>query len=313
MNFKRVHVIVNPASGKDQPILHALNTVFHAAGIDWDIYVTKSGGDARRLAKEAVQAGADAVAVYGGDGTVAEVAAGLFDSELPLVVLPGGTTNATGRLMGIPVEVAEAAKLISDPNAHVSVRDMLQVGDSYCFGTVAMGIPGEVAVMADREAKDRFGNLAYVMSAIKATVRAPHSRYTITLDGKKLHSRGIICVITNQSAGLMHLRPTVDPTDGLVDVMVFGDEMLATVARAAGNVLLRDENIVPMKHWQAREVTVVSEPGQAVQADGEVLPAGRVTVRIVPRAVRFVVPGDSETTGRAQAAASTTGPTAAGK
>ena len=34
MNFKRVHVIVNPASGKDEPILKTLNNVFHAAGID---------------------------------------------------------------------------------------------------------------------------------------------------------------------------------------------------------------------------------------------------------------------------------------
>ncbi len=113
MNFKRVHVIVNPASGKDQPILHTLNSVFHAAGIDWDIYVTKAGGDAQRLAAEAVHAGADAVAVYGGDGTVAEVAAGLFHSEMPLVVLPGGTTNATGHSLGIPVDLAEAAALLS--------------------------------------------------------------------------------------------------------------------------------------------------------------------------------------------------------
>ena len=103
MHFKRIHIIANPASGRDQPILHTLNGVLHPAGIDWDIYVTKAGGDARRLAAEAVRAGADAVAVYGGDGTVAEVAAGLFNSEMPLVVLPGGTTNATGRLMGIPV------------------------------------------------------------------------------------------------------------------------------------------------------------------------------------------------------------------
>ncbi len=97
MSFKRVHVIVNPASGRDQPILHVLNSVFHPANVDWDIYVTKAAGDARRLAAEAVQAGADAVAVYGGDGTVAEVAAGLLGSEMPLAILPGGTTNATSR------------------------------------------------------------------------------------------------------------------------------------------------------------------------------------------------------------------------
>jgi YegS/Rv2252/BmrU family lipid kinase len=293
MGFKRVHVIVNPASGKDQPILHALNSVFHAAGTDWDIYVTKAGGDAWRLATEAVQAGADAVAVYGGDGTVAEVAAGLLGSEMPLVVLPGGTTNATGRSLGIPVELAEAAQLLSSPNAHVRVMDMLQLAHGYCFGVVAMGIPGDVAVMADREAKDRLGNLAYVVSAIKATGRAPNSNYTITLDGQEIRTHGVICVIANQSAGLMHLEPRVDGADGLLDVAVFRDESLSTVAKAAGNVLLRDENLVPAAHWQGREVTVVSQPAQAIQADGEVLPAGCVTVRIIPGAVRFVVPGDN--------------------
>jgi len=66
-----------------------------------------------------------------------------------------------------------------------------------------------------------------------------------------------------------------------------------SVAKAAGNVLLRDENLVPAAHWQGREVTVVSQPAQAIQADGEVLPAGCVTVRIIPGAVRFVVPGDN--------------------
>jgi diacylglycerol kinase family enzyme len=49
---------------------------------------------------------------------------------------------------------------------------------------------------------------------------------------------------------------------------------------------------MPVEHWQGREVTVVSQPAQSIQADGEVLPAGSVTVRILPGAVRFVVPGD---------------------
>ena len=292
MSFKRVHVIVNPASGKDQPILKALNSVFHAASIDWDIYVTKAGGDPRRLASEAVQAGADAVAVYGGDGTVAEVAAGLLGSEMPLAVLPGGTTNATARSLGIPVELAEAAKLFASPDASVRVMDMLQVGESYFFGVVAMGIPGEVAVNADREAKDRLGNLAYALSAIKATVRTPNSKYKITLDGKEFRSHGVICLILNQTAGLMHIKPSVDGADGLLDVAIFRDQSLLTVAKAAGNVVLRNENVVPVEHWQGREVTVVSKPAQAIQADGEVLPAGSVTVRVLPDAVRFVVPGD---------------------
>jgi len=292
LNFKRIHIIVNPASGKDRPILHALNSVLHPAGIDWDIYVTKAAGDAQRLAAEAVQAGADAVAVYGGDGTVAAVAAGLFNSQMPLVLLPGGTTNATARSLGVPVEMPQAAKLLADPDARVRVMDMMQVGDTYFFGVIAMGIPGEVAVTADREAKDRLGNIAYALSAVKAAVHAPNSEYTIMLDGQEIHSHGVISLIVNQSWGLLHIKPPVDGADGLLDVAVFHDESLRTVGQIIGNRRLRRADIMPAEHWQGREVTLVSQPAQAIQADGEVLPAGRVTVRVLPGAVRFVVPGD---------------------
>jgi diacylglycerol kinase family enzyme len=232
------------------------------------------------------------VAVYGGDGTVAAVAAGLMGSVMPLVVLPGGTTNATSRAMGIPNELAEAAKLLASPEAQVREMDMLQVGESYYFGVVAMGIPGEVAAMADRDSKNRLGNLAYALSAVRATLFAPSSNYTITLDGQYIHTYGVMCVIINQGVGLMPMQPPVDGADGLLDVTVFRDESVGTVTKTVANVLLRNENLVPVEHWQGREVTVVSHPAQAVQADGEVLPEGTVTVRVQPQAVRFVVPGD---------------------
>src|SRR5436305_1699664 len=68
--FKCIHVIVNPVAGQKRPILGTLNRVFHPAGIDWEVKVTKQAGDARRYAQEAAAEGADAVAVNGGDGTV---------------------------------------------------------------------------------------------------------------------------------------------------------------------------------------------------------------------------------------------------
>ena len=75
--------------------------------------------------------------------------------------------------------------------------------------------------------------------------------------------------------------------------MLKASNVMGTVAKAAGNVILRNENLMPIEHWQGREVTVVSQPAQSIQADGEVLPAGSVTVRVLPSAVRFVVPGSA--------------------
>ena len=54
VKLNRVHVIINPASGQDRPMLNVLNTVFRGAGIDWDVFITKDAGDAERLAREAI-------------------------------------------------------------------------------------------------------------------------------------------------------------------------------------------------------------------------------------------------------------------
>ena len=79
--------------------------------------------------------------------------------NLPLEVSlhAGGSVaqaNLPVRFMDLPqthqlaIELAEAAKLLADPVAQVRVMDMLQVGEQYFFGVVAMVIPGEVAVNA---------------------------------------------------------------------------------------------------------------------------------------------------------------------
>src|SRR4051794_21083613 len=84
--FGRVHIIINPASGQDRPVLAILNDVFHPSGIDWDVSVTKEAGDGRRYALEALDAGVDAIGVYGGDGTVNEVASALVGTQTPLAI-----------------------------------------------------------------------------------------------------------------------------------------------------------------------------------------------------------------------------------
>ena len=72
--YRRVHVVINPASGKDEPILNVLNDVFREHGVDWDISLTHKYGDATAQARAAMADGADLVAGYGGDGTQHEIA-----------------------------------------------------------------------------------------------------------------------------------------------------------------------------------------------------------------------------------------------
>jgi len=54
--YKKIHVVINPASGKNEPIINVLNDVFHQYDdIDWSVSVTKKFGDATEQAREAAE------------------------------------------------------------------------------------------------------------------------------------------------------------------------------------------------------------------------------------------------------------------
>ncbi len=294
--FKRVHVIINPAAGRDRPILKTLNTVFNDMNIDWDAFVTKREGDAERLAREAVEAGVDAVAAYGGDGTVLEVASGLRGSEVPLCILPGGTGNVISIELGIPAELEAAAALLGHDTTEIRALDMGDAG-GHLFFHLGIGIEGEMIKGADRKSKDSSGLFAYIMSALGTLRDVPTAHYKITLDGQHYETEGVNCMITNFGSvgiGGLKLSHAIDITDGLFDVIVVRRADLRTALSAAANAIASGEIADPMLQWQGREVLIEVDPPQTVTRDGELLEIDSIHAKVVPGAIRVIVPGKTD-------------------
>lgn len=290
--FERVHVIINPAAGPDRPILNTLNAVFQPAGIDWDVSITQKAGDATQQAEDAAAAGVDAIAVYGGDGTVMEVASGLVGTDVPLAILPGGTANVMSVELGIPADLAEAAILICR-SANIRAVDMGQVNEHRFLLRAGIGFEAAMIEGADRELKDRVGSLAYALSALRAMRNPQIAHYHLTLDGQDVETEGVTCIIANSgNLGVpgLSLAPTIDVSDGLLDVVIIRKADIASILSVAASVVRLDETAEPLQHWQVQEVSVVAEPPQTVQGDGEVLGRTPVSVAILPQAVRVVVP-----------------------
>jgi diacylglycerol kinase (ATP) len=290
---QQVFVVINPAAGRDQPILNSLNKIFHENGVDWDIAITKDRGDGQRLARAAAQSGVDLVMVYGGDGTVMECASGLVGSQTPLAILPGGTANVMARELGLPLDLVEAATLAINPQSRIRCVDMGQVGEQTFLLRAGIGFEAEMVEGADRELKDRLGMLAYGLSALQTLADPPLARYRLSLDGEEEEYDGLACVVANSGnmgAADIVLSKRTDISDGLLDVFVVTKSDLPSLVSLVASVVSGRPDPPALKQWQVREVTIESEPIQTVQLDGELIGQTPVTMKILPEAVQVIIP-----------------------
>jgi YegS/Rv2252/BmrU family lipid kinase len=292
--FERAFVIVNPASGQNETILNTLNTIFQATGLDWDVAITKKAGDASRLAQEATASGeVDVVAIYGGDGSVMEAAAGLIGSEVPLAILPGGTNNVMSVELGIPSALADAAALIGGAQARIRPVDMGRLNDHLFILRVGIGYEAVINETADREMKDRLGGFAYSLAGLKALKDPPIARYKLTLDGRVEELEGLWVMVANSAslgAPNLNLVHDIDVGDGLLDVIVVRQRDLDSLLSVVTSVADVKKIGKPLPHWQVREVLVETDPIMAVTGDGEIWDPTPLSVSVVPQAVRIVVP-----------------------
>lgn len=288
--YQNVLVIINPASGQDRPMLGIMNRAFHDAGINWDVRITKESGDAQRFAQEAVAAGVDAVGVYGGDGTVMEVAAGLQGSDVPLAIFPGGTANVMSVELGIPNDLTEATALVCGAESYVRQVDVGRVRDTSFLLRVGIGFEADVIRKTERDAKNRMGTLAYLLTGLQALGDHKMARYHLTLDGQEVEAEGVSLMIANSGnmgVSNLSLAKNIDISDGLLDVVIIRDTDVGSLLQVAASAVGLSD---PLPHWQARHIKVEATPRLRVIRDGEPMDDTPVEATVLPRALKVIVP-----------------------
>lgn len=294
MKIKIIHFIINPAAGKCEPILPVINEVFKDTDIRWEVSVTQKSGDAGRFAKESADK-ADLIAVYGGDGTVMEALNGVLKASAPLAILPGGTGNVMAVELGIPFDLKEACELIAGGKWELKSIDLAKFQNRNFILRTGMGFEAEMVKGADRGVKNRWGRLAYVVSGIAALKKIRMVKYTIEVDGKEHSTQGLQCVIANAGSvgfGDLTLEQKISPSDGKLDVIVL-KKLHISLLRYIYRILVKgrpssDRELVA--HYQGQEIKITSKPAQAVICDGETLGKIEVHAKIIPRAVKILVP-----------------------
>ena len=288
----RVKVIINPVSGKPQPILSVLNEVFAPGGIDWDVAITHGEGDGVVAACKAAEQGYDLIGVYGGDGTVTEVASALADGGPPILLLPGGTGNALADDLGIPPTLKEAAALVDETLSEVRRIDLGRSADRLFVLRMTMGLEAAMVAAATREMKDVYGWLAYAFGGLQALSAAPTATYSIAVDGVTAECEGLAAMVANSaSTGVPGVRiaDNVSVSDGLLDLVIVQKTNLPGLLGIA-TAAAQEEPSSLLNRWRGKEIRVEAKPVQVILADGEEAGSTPVSVTIVPAAVGVLVP-----------------------
>lgn len=220
-------IIFNPtAGGRRRRRLDRALRALGRLGLRAELAETTRPGHATALAREAAARGVAVVVAAGGDGTIAEVAAGLAGSEARLGILPLGTANVLAWELGVPLAPERAAAVLAGGRLAVLRPGIARFGDGTSRLFVQMlGAGFDAAVVAglDLGLKRRLGRSAYVVQAAREVVRYRFPRFTAELDGRAETVVSAIVTKGRLYAGRHMLAPLALPHEPGFQVAMFHD------------------------------------------------------------------------------------------
>lgn len=291
----RMLIVFNPAAGgRRRRRLHAALDLLRGLGMRPEVAETARRGHAADLAREAARGGVRVVVAAGGDGTIAEVAAGLAGSESALGVLPLGTANVLALELGLPRAPARAAEVLAMGRTALLHPGVARYGDGRELLFVQMlGAGFDAAVVHGLRPglKRAIGKGAYVWHTLREMPRYGFAPVSVVLDGGREQTVASVIVTKGRLyAGRFLLAPGADPRVEGFHVALFRDAGVPAAMRYAAALPLGLLSRLGGVEIRPADRVRLGGGGVPVQADGDA--AGHLPVEVgpAPKPMRIVVP-----------------------
>ena len=295
-NRESTLVVLNPSAGRCAPplVLDALDVIFGSFGRHYSLHEMRAGEDVGPAIESALAAGCDLVVAAGGDGTVAAVAHHLVGTDAVLGILPLGTGNALARELGVPSSLPDAVALLVGPH-RLDPLDSLLVGSQHFFLNAGIGLTAAVIRDTTSIDKRRFGVLAYAYSFFRRLIGYGAARFEFRVDGRVWQQQAWDVFVANIGligATRLQWGHDISPRDAQLDLLVWRAPGLLDYFLILWDMLcgLPLDPIMVSRQRVGHEVEVRADRPLAIQADGETVVADQLMVKLVPAAVRVVVP-----------------------
>ena len=289
----RPFFIVNPIAGggKAMEKFNALTEYFKSVGAEFGACFTEAADQSTGLAQEAYDEGERFIVAVGGDGTINEVASALWDKDDVIMgVCPFGTGNDFARVLSLPTEPVEAAKVLLE--GEPQPVDIGMAGDKPFINVGGLGFDVDVVINTERY-KGRFrGMLPYLFGIVRSMIHLNKVPVKLTADGETIEESVLILSVGNGShiGGGMAALPEADAQDGLFDVCMVKKVGMPTFLHLLPKFIKgKHLGTKPVRYFRAKEVKIECAR-TPMQLDGELGEYAPVTFRIVPGALKIMLP-----------------------
>jgi diacylglycerol kinase (ATP) len=305
-DLRNALLIHNPNAGTGgrgrRRLLDEARRILSAEGIEADLAETRGPGDATELASRASNEGRQLVIACGGDGTLNEVVNGLAGQQnghrVPLALLPGGTANILAKELGIPWDIRRATRKL----LHGEVREIalglatpLQqpARKKYFLSVAGAGPDGMIVYSVDLELKARVGILAYWWQGMRELLRYKYPHFRVLADGRTIDATLVVVGRTKNYGGPFMITTEADLYEDRFEIMTLTTQSGLKYLSYLPSLWLQRLRGTEGVHFYKSD-SVVCEPLDDkpvyAQIDGEPLARLPIEFKIVPRALKLLVP-----------------------
>lgn len=276
-----------------------LRALREARGLNYDLCPTSTPEEAAHLIRRTCGSGGEVcVVACGGDGTFSgtvNVAA-----EFPgavVALMPVGTGNDFVRNFA-------GRDAFLDPSALSEGRivefDLLRCGDRLCANMINIGFDCETAKQAAMLRRNPVmgEKLAYISGVAITLVRKPGVTMTASIDGEPSAEHHLLLTAIANGAfcgGGFRAAPRSCLDDGLMDVCMVNNVSRTRFLTLAGcyrnGSYLEKKAAADVFNYRKCRRLELQFPGmQSICVDGDIIEAEHLTVEMLPRAMRFMLP-----------------------
>lgn len=298
-----IQYIVNPKSGasSSKRVVCQFKDFLIEKGFDVRVVFTESLAHACEVAtKAAVDYQCALVTASGGDGTLREVIHGLEGSDKLFMPIPGGTENLLANELGFDLHVQSLINAFEGDC--IKPLDLGTVNGKCFTAVTGFGFDGTVVHRLCSERTGHISHLTYFWPLWRTFWEYDFPAMKIVADGKEIfNDRGLVFVgNTSRYAIGLSLCKDADYSDGQLDICIFRcHSQLSLMRHAVTTTFKAHTKFKSVIYKRAKEIQITTEEKKPIycQIDGDPGPTLPADIKVIPHAVRVLVPPGAKPAG----------------